>query len=176
MVVAEVLPDSPADRAGLARGDELIAIAAAHAELGQAASQVPSLVLSGYLETALGPRVPGITRHFRVNRAGREAPEDLVLTKARYPVEWVPRAEAPLVLFTEEHGWRCAACTPVDPREALPEGTRAHLRLLRTVPVEEAPDPEGTEAARAVTLILRDRLKRELGGLKSYEVLEKLLL
>jgi len=30
-------------------------------------------------------------------------------------------------------------------------------------------------AARAVTVLLRDRLKRELGGLKSYDVLEKLL-
>ena len=83
--------------------------------------------------------------------------------------------EAPLVLFTEDHGWRCAACTPVDPREALPPGTRDHLRLLRTLPAAEAPDPGGSEAARAVTAILRDRLKRELGGLKSYDVLEKLL-
>lgn len=82
--------------------------------------------------------------------------------------------EAPLVLFTEDQGWRCAACTPVDPREALPPGTREHLRLLRTLPAAEAPDPEGGEAARAVTRILRDRLKKELGGLKSYDVLERL--
>jgi DNA repair protein RecO len=83
--------------------------------------------------------------------------------------------EAPLVLFTSDHGWCCAACTPVDAREALPPGTREHLRTLRTVGAAEAPDPEGTEAARAVTHLLRDRLRRELGGLKSYEVLEKLV-
>jgi len=80
------------------------------------------------------------------------------------------------VLFTEEHGRRCAACTPVDPREALPAGTREHLRALRTAPAEEAPDPAGSEAARSVTLLLRDRLRRELGGLKSYDVLARLLL
>jgi DNA repair protein RecO len=83
--------------------------------------------------------------------------------------------EAPLVLLTEDHGWRCAACTPVDPREALPPGAREHLRLLHTLPAEEAPDPDGGDAARAVTRLLRDRLRRELGGPRSYEILERLL-
>ena len=83
--------------------------------------------------------------------------------------------EAPLVLLTDEHGWLCAACTPVDPREAFPPGTREHLRLLRTLPAAEAPDPDGTEAARAVTRTLRDRLRRELGEPRSYGVLERLL-
>jgi DNA repair protein RecO len=83
--------------------------------------------------------------------------------------------EAPLVLLTEEHGWLCAACTPVDPREAFPPGTREHLRLLRTLPAGEAPDPDGTEAARAVTQALRHRLRRELGDPRSYVVLDRLL-
>jgi len=82
--------------------------------------------------------------------------------------------EAPLVLFTDE-GWRCAACTPVDPREAFPPGAREHLRLLRTLPAGEAPDPEAGPAARAVTRVLRDRLRRELGEPRSYQVLERLL-
>jgi DNA repair protein RecO len=82
--------------------------------------------------------------------------------------------EAPLVLLTDE-GWRCAACTPVDPREALPPGAREHLRLLRTLPAGEAPDPEASPAARAVTRTLRDRLRRELGEPRSYQVLERLL-
>ena len=83
---------------------------------------------------------------------------------------------APLVLFTEEHGWRCAACTPVDPAEALPSGAREHLRELRTRGASEAPDPEGSEAARAVTQVLRNSLIRELGGsLRSYDVLHRLL-
>ncbi|BDU76600.1 DNA repair protein RecO [Mesoterricola sediminis] len=83
--------------------------------------------------------------------------------------------EAPLVLFSDEHGWCCAACTPTDPREALPPGTREHLRALRTLPAAESPDPGGSDAARAVTHLLRDRLRRELGNLRSYEVLEKLV-
>ena len=84
--------------------------------------------------------------------------------------------EAPLVRFTEEGGWHCAACTSVDPHEALPPGAREHLRALRTLPVEEAPDPEEGDAARAVTELLRDRLLREMGGrLRSYEVLLRML-
>jgi DNA repair protein RecO len=83
--------------------------------------------------------------------------------------------EAPLVLLTDDHGWQCAACTPVDPREAFPPGTREYLRLLRTLPADEAPDSGGSEAARAVTLALRERLRREMGGLRSYDVLERLL-
>ncbi len=83
---------------------------------------------------------------------------------------------APLVMLTEEHGWRCAACTPVDPSESLPPGTREHLRLLRTTGAEEAPDPGSSEASRAITELLRGRLLRELGGrVGSYEVLHRML-
>lgn len=84
--------------------------------------------------------------------------------------------EAPLVLFTEE-GWRCAACTEVDPAEALPPGSREHLRLLRTLPAEEAPplDP-ANPAQTAITALLRHRLLQEMGGrLKSYEVLWRMV-
>ncbi len=84
-------------------------------------------------------------------------------------------AEAPLVLLSDDGGWRCAACTPVDPAEALPPGVRGHLRLLRTVAASSAPDPWADDAARAVTTLLRDRLLRELGGsLRSYDVLLRL--
>ena len=83
--------------------------------------------------------------------------------------------EAPLVLLSDDYGWCCAACTPVDPREAFPPGTREYLRLLRTLPVAEAPDPGGSDAARVVTRLLRDRLRRELGEPRSYRVLEQLL-
>ena len=83
---------------------------------------------------------------------------------------------APLVMLTDERGWRCAACTPVDPSEALPPGAREHLRALRTASAEEAPDPRGSEASRAVTDLLRDRLLRELGGrVGSYEVLHRMM-
>lgn len=83
---------------------------------------------------------------------------------------------APLVMLTDEHGWRCAACTPVDPSEALPPGVKEHLRLLRTAPADEAPDPAANDAARVLTDLLRGRLLRELGGrVGSYEVLHRLL-
>jgi len=83
--------------------------------------------------------------------------------------------EAPLVMLSDENGWCCAACTPVDPSESFPPGVREHLRLLRTLPAEEAPDPDCSDAARVVTWMLRDRLQRELGGPRSYDVLHRML-
>ncbi len=85
------------------------------------------------------------------------------------------REDTPLVLFTEDHGWCCSACTPVDSDEALPPGTKEHLRLLRTLPADEAPDPDATAAGRAVTHLLRTRLLRELGGVRSYDVLYRVM-
>ncbi len=86
------------------------------------------------------------------------------------------REDTPLVLLSEDQGWRCSACTPVDPHEALPPGAREHLRALRTKGVSEAPEPTDGPAARAVTHLLRDRLLKELGGqLKSYDVLFRLV-
>ncbi|MBI4913056.1 MAG: DNA repair protein RecO [Acidobacteria bacterium] len=85
------------------------------------------------------------------------------------------REDAPLVALREEGGWRCAACTPVDPATALPPGVREHLRALRTLPAEEAPAPGGDEAARAITFLLRERLLRECGASRSYEVLHRVL-
>ena len=85
------------------------------------------------------------------------------------------REDTPLVLLTEDHGWCCAACTPTDPSEALPSGAKEYLRLLRTLPVEEAPDPESCEAGRAITRLLRGMLLREVGAARSYEVLSRML-
>lgn len=80
---------------------------------------------------------------------------------------------APLVLLSPESGWCCAACTPVDPGEALPPGAREYLRRLRTGGAELAPAPDpGNGAQVAVTALLRARLLQELGGgLRSYDVL-----
>ena len=84
---------------------------------------------------------------------------------------------APLVLLSPESGWRCAACTPVDPAEALPPGCREHLRKLRQGGAGEAPPPDPSDEAQgAVTGLLRNRLLQELGGsLRSYEVLWRTL-
>ena len=80
---------------------------------------------------------------------------------------------AAIVLLSPEVGWCCASCTPVDPLEALPPGTRDHLRRLRTGGAEVAPRVDPADAAQtAVTGILRARLLQELGGgLRSYDVL-----
>ncbi|WP_306589981.1 DNA repair protein RecO [Geothrix sp. 21YS21S-4] len=79
---------------------------------------------------------------------------------------------AALVLLGEE-GWCCAACTPVDPAEALPAGAREHLRRLRTGGADAAPRPDPADQAQTmVTGLLRARLLQELGGgLRSYDVL-----
>ncbi len=81
--------------------------------------------------------------------------------------------QAPFVLLSPQEGWRCSACTPLDPGEALPQGCREHLRLLRTLGAEAAPvAAPSNPAQQALTGLLRERLVRELGGnLRSYEVL-----
>jgi len=80
-----------------------------------------------------------------------------------------------LVLLSEDYGWCCSECTPVDPAEALPKGAREHLRKLRTASAEDAPDPMADDAARCVTELLRERFLRELGGPRSYDVLHRML-
>lgn len=86
-------------------------------------------------------------------------------------------SDAPLVLFSEEQGWCCAACTPAEGPGLLPPGVREHLRRLRTAPAEEAPPLDPSDSAQqAVTALLRQRLLAELGGrLRSYEVLWRLV-
>ncbi len=80
---------------------------------------------------------------------------------------------APLVLLSPDVGWCCSACTPVDPREALPPGSREYLRRLRTGGAEVAPRGDPADLAQwAITALLRARLLQELGGgLRSYDVL-----
>ena len=79
---------------------------------------------------------------------------------------------APLVLLSPDQGWCCSDCTPVDPGEALPPGSREHLRRLRSGSADAAPRLDADDAAQvAVTALLRARLLQELGGLRSYDVL-----
>jgi len=85
---------------------------------------------------------------------------------------------APLALLSPEVGWCCADCTPVDPQEALPQGSREHLRRLRTGGAEAAPRVAAADEAQVVvTALLRARLLQELGGtLRSYDVLWRTIL
>lgn len=94
---------SPAARAGLARGDELLAIAPTQAALDVPANQVAALlaadaVTPGTLSAALSSGVAGTTRWFRVLHAGASTPVDLSATTALYSLDAVPRAAAPIVL------------------------------------------------------------------------------
>lgn len=87
------------------------------------------------------------------------------------------RDDKPFVQLSEDRGWRCEACTLVDPEEALPMGLREHLTVLRTQGPAKAPDPDQDPAAKVATELLRDRLLRELGGnVKSYDVLRRSLM
>ncbi|HJW73797.1 MAG TPA: DNA repair protein RecO [Geothrix sp.] len=83
------------------------------------------------------------------------------------------RAGAPFVQLSPDQGWRCAACTEVDPEEALPAGVREYLGRFRAAKAEAAPPLRVDDPAQAaVTRLLRSRLLQELGGsLRSYEVL-----
>jgi DNA repair protein RecO (recombination protein O) len=84
------------------------------------------------------------------------------------------RDDAPIVLLGEQ-GWHCAACTPTDDSEALPPGAMEYLQKIRTTRAEEMPDTNESEASRAVTQLLRDRLLNEIGRVKSYDVLLRCL-
>ncbi|MCL1909054.1 MAG: DNA repair protein RecO [Holophagaceae bacterium] len=84
------------------------------------------------------------------------------------------RSDTPFVMMGER-GWHCAACTSVNQSEALPEGAKEYLHQLRIAKIEEAPDPNSNDAAKAVAQILRARLLNEVGRLKSYDVLYKML-
>lgn len=84
---------------------------------------------------------------------------------------------APLAMLSPDHGWCCTHCTPVDPGEGLPPGSREYLRRLRAGGAETAPRMEAAdEAQAAVMALLRARLLQELGGgLRSYDVLWRTL-
>ena len=75
--------------------------------------------------------------------------------------------------LSEEWGWLCASCAAVEPRDALPAGVKEHLARLRASAAEAAPGLD-TEAARAVSSLLRARLLKELGDLGSYRVLHRM--
>ena len=75
--------------------------------------------------------------------------------------------------LSEEWGWLCASCAAVEPRDALPAGVKEHLARLRASTAEAAPGLD-TEAARAVSSLLRARLLKELGDLGSYRVLHRM--
>jgi hypothetical protein len=75
LVLRFVQPDSPAGRAGLARGDRVVAIDGV---------AIDALVAEGLLEEALGPTEPGVTLRLAVERGNER--RELRLTKDWYTV------------------------------------------------------------------------------------------
>ena len=84
-------------------------------------------------------------------------------------------SKEPLVQFTEEHGWRCGACTKVNHKLIFPMGVREHLQILRTCSAIDAPNPDISEASKTITRTLRKRLRSELGNIQSYSIMEQVL-
>ncbi|MCL1894669.1 MAG: DNA repair protein RecO [Holophagaceae bacterium] len=84
------------------------------------------------------------------------------------------RSDTPFALMGDL-GWYCSACTPSDHSESLPEGAKGHLQQLRNSKAEDAPEPNSSPASIAITHLLRARLLEEIGHIRSYEVLFKLV-
>ena len=82
--------------------------------------------------------------------------------------------DAPFVLLGDQ-GWLCSACTPSDDSESLPPGSKEYLSNIRSTKAEDMPGIEESHASRPITQLLRDRLLNELGRLKSYDVLFRMV-
>ena len=99
LFVTQVFGGSPAAGAGLARGDEFLAIAPSAAALDDAANQLPALLAAdaatpGALSAAFSSSVQGTTRWFRLRRVGG-ATVEVQATTAVYSLDPVPDAAAP---------------------------------------------------------------------------------
>lgn len=84
------------------------------------------------------------------------------------------RYDAPFVSLGEK-GWHCAVCTSVSHSEQLPVGAKEYLHQLRIARIEDAPNPNGSDAGEAIAQLLRTRLLDEVGNLKSYDVLFRMV-
>jgi C-terminal processing protease CtpA/Prc len=96
--VTQVLRHSGASRAGIARGDEVLAVSARREDLAAPEHQVAGLLASGRWWQALGPQSIWTRRCFRIRRARGGATEDVPASMAMTRIEPVPEAEAPRIL------------------------------------------------------------------------------
>jgi carboxyl-terminal processing protease len=103
LFVGQVFPGSAVSSAGLARGDELLAIAASAPALDAPASQVPAILAADGLATALSSSVSQTTRFFRVRKADGSTPPAFSMTNSVYSLEPVPGAATPIILSTGGH-------------------------------------------------------------------------
>jgi len=94
--VSYVLGGSPAAQAGFARGDELLAIATSADLLGAPENQVATLLADpsgAAFSAALGSGVLGVTRVFKVRRAGGATEAVLTATVGVFSLDPVPAAQ-----------------------------------------------------------------------------------
>jgi C-terminal processing protease CtpA/Prc len=95
--VTQVLRHSGASRAGIARGDEVLAVAARREDLSAAGNQVSRLLPAGNWWKALGPQSTWTRRYFRLRRPGG-ATQDVAASMVMSRIEPVPEAAAPRIL------------------------------------------------------------------------------
>ena len=81
--------------------------------------------------------------------------------------------DEPFTGLSEERGWLCHRCYPVDPGEGLPPETKEYLNHLKSeTPLSLQHENWPPETPVTISRILRQRLLREIGSSpKSYEVL-----
>ncbi|MDR3669785.1 MAG: S41 family peptidase [Holophaga sp.] len=100
--VTQVLRHSGASRAGIARGDEVLAVAPRREDLAAPENQVSGLLPSGNWWKALGPQSTWTRRHFRLRRPGGGTAEvSASMTMSR--LEPVPEAAEPRILEAGGH-------------------------------------------------------------------------
>ena len=101
--VAEVLRHSGAARAGLTRGDEVLAVAATRPGLDAPECQVAALLRERAWWNALGPASIWTRRHFRLKQARTGATVEVKVSMSMSRLEPVPEAHAPRILEAAGH-------------------------------------------------------------------------
>lgn len=97
-VIKGVMPDSPAEGAGLLRGARILAAARSRDGLDKPGAQAPALAASGELKRLLTDTETESTLWLRAWNPGAALSRDLPLKPVAFRIDPVPRAAAPLVL------------------------------------------------------------------------------
>jgi len=94
--IKHAMPGSGSHRAGLGRGDEVLAAGLTAQALGQPSSSVQALLASGdFLNVFVGKA--GSVRHVRVKKAGTGLVRDLAVTFDNFTYDLVPGASRPSI-------------------------------------------------------------------------------
>jgi len=99
ILIKEVIPGTGGAAAGIARGDELLAVAATPAGLDDPANQVVTLLADGTLADSFRISGPGEARALRLRKASG-ATVDVTVAASLHDLDPVPGAASPTVLAT----------------------------------------------------------------------------